>query len=78
VLIGMGAIIMDGVVIEEDCIIGAGALITARTHIPSKSLVMGTPAKVKRMLTETEVQGIKESAANYIRYAQQYVAEQNE
>ncbi len=78
VLIGMGAIIMDGVVIEEDCIIGAGALITARTHIPSKSLVMGTPAKVKRMLTEAEVQGIKESAANYIRYAQQYVAEQNE
>jgi len=78
VLIGMGAIIMDGVEIEEDCIIGAGALITARTHIPSKSLVMGTPAKVKRMLTEAEVQGIKESAANYIRYAQQYVAEQNE
>ncbi len=78
VLIGMGAIIMDGVVIEEDCIIGAGALITARTHIPSKSLVMGTPAKVKRMLTDAEVQGIKESSANYIRYFQQYVAEQNE
>ncbi|MDH3503165.1 MAG: gamma carbonic anhydrase family protein [Nitrospirota bacterium] len=78
VLIGMGAIIMDGVVIEEDCVIGAGALITERIHIPSKSLVMGSPAKVKRLLTEAEVQWIKESAANYIRYAQQYVAEQNE
>lgn len=78
VLIGMGAIIMDGVVIEEDCVIGAGALITERIHIPSKSLVMGSPAKVKRLLTDAELQWIKESAANYIRYAQQYVAEQNE
>jgi carbonic anhydrase/acetyltransferase-like protein (isoleucine patch superfamily) len=78
VLIGMGAIIMDGVVIEEDCIIGAGALITERIHIPPKSLVMGFPAKVKRMLTDVEVQWIKESAANYIRYAEQYVAELNE
>ena len=78
VLIGMGAIIMDEVVIEEDCIIGAGALITERVHIPPKSLVMGSPAKVKRMLTDTEVQWIKESAANYIRYAEQYVEEQNE
>jgi carbonic anhydrase/acetyltransferase-like protein (isoleucine patch superfamily) len=78
VLIGMGAILMDGVVIEEDCVIGAGALITERIHIPSKSLVMGSPAKVTRMLTDAEVRWIKESAANYIRYAQQYVAEQNE
>jgi gamma-carbonic anhydrase len=78
VLIGMGAIIMDGVVIEEDCIIGAGALITERIHIPPKSLVIGFPAKVKRMLTDVEVQWIKESAANYIRYAEQYVAELNE
>jgi len=78
VLIGMGAIIMDGVVIEEDCVIGAGALITERIHIPSQSLVMGSPAKVTRLLTDAEVQWVKESAANYIRYAQQYVAEQNE
>ena len=78
VLIGMSAIIMDGVVIEEDCIIGAGALITERVHIPSKSLVMGSPARVKRLVTDAEIQWIKESAANYIRYAEQYVAEQNE
>ncbi|WNM59910.1 gamma carbonic anhydrase family protein [Candidatus Nitrospira allomarina] len=78
VLIGMGTIIMDGAVIEEDCVIGAGALITRNIHIPSRSLVMGSPAKVKRLLTDAEVQWIKESAANYIRYAQQYVSEQNE
>ena len=78
VLIGMGTIIMDGVVIEEDCIIGAGSLITGNIHIPSRSLVTGSPAKVKRLLTEAEIQWIKESAANYIRYAQQYISEQNE
>lgn len=78
VLVGMGAIIMDGVVIEEDCVIGAGALITEGVHIPPKSLVLGSPAKVKRALTEDEMQWIKQSAANYIHYAQQYVAEQHE
>ena len=78
VLIGMGTIIMDGVVIEEDCIIGAGTLITEGVHIPSKSLVLGSPAKIKRTLTETELTWIKESALNYIRYAQQYVADQVE
>lgn len=75
VLVGMGAIIMDGVIIEEDCIIGAGALITARQHIPPKSLVVGSPAKIKRALTETELQWIKESAQNYVRYAQNYMVD---
>lgn len=78
VLVGMGAIIMDGVVIEENCVIGAGALITEGVHIPPKSLVLGSPAKVKRLLTEDEMQWIKRSAANYMHYAQQYVAEQHE
>lgn len=75
VLVGMGAIIMDGVMIEEDCIIGAGALITARQHIPPKSLVVGSPAKIKRSLTEPELQWIKESAQNYVRYAQNYMVD---
>ena len=75
VLVGMGAIIMDGVVIEEDCIIGAGSLVTERTQIPPKSLVIGSPAKVTRSLNDTEISWIKESAANYSRYAQHYLAE---
>ncbi|MEX0830353.1 MAG: gamma carbonic anhydrase family protein [Nitrospirales bacterium] len=76
VLVGMGAIIMDGVVVEEDCIIGAGSLVTERTQIPPKSLVIGSPAKVKRILTDAEISWIKESATNYSRYAQYYVADQ--
>ncbi len=78
VLVGMGAIIMDGAVIEEDCIIGAGSLVTERTQIPPKSLVIGSPAKVKRALADQEVAWIKESAANYMRYSQYYLADQQE
>jgi len=78
VLVGMGAIIMDGAVVEEDCIIGAGSLVTERTQIPPKSLVIGSPAKVKRTLTDDELSWIKESASNYSRYAQYYLADQQE
>ncbi len=75
VLIGMGSIIMDGAIIEEDCIIGARSLVTEGTVIPSHSLVLGTPARVKRPLNEKEVAWIKESANNYIRYARQYMSD---
>ena len=78
VLIGMGAVIMDGAVIEEDCIVGAGALVTERMHVPSKSLIHGIPARVKRSLTDDELSWIKESALNYIRYAQHYISDQAE
>ncbi len=76
VLVGMGAIIMDGAVVEEDCIIGAGSLVTERTQVPSKSLVIGSPAKVKRFLTDDELLWIKDSASNYSRYAQHYLEDQ--
>ncbi len=76
VLVGMGSIIMDGAVVEEDCIIGAGSLITEHTQIPPKSLVIGSPAKVKRELTDEELLWIKESASNYSRYAQYYISDQ--
>ncbi len=75
VLIGMGAIIMDGASIGEDCIVGAGALVTERTTVPQQSLVVGSPAKVKRPLTIEEVSWIKESAANYVGYAKDYQCE---
>ncbi len=65
-LIGMGAIVMDGTEVGEDSIIGAGALVTAKTIIPPRSLVLGSPAKVKRELSDEEVRGIKESANHYL------------
>lgn len=75
VLIGMGAIIMDGVEIGEDSIVGAGALITEGTIIPPKSLILGSPARVKRPVTDEELAWIKESATNYVRYAREYMTD---
>jgi carbonic anhydrase/acetyltransferase-like protein (isoleucine patch superfamily) len=73
VLIGMGAIIMDGAVIGEDSVVGAGALVTEQTIVPPHSLVLGSPAKVKRSVTAEELAWIKESAENYVKYASQYL-----
>ena len=72
VLIGMGAIIMDGAVIGEDSIVGAGSLVIEDTVVPPNSMVFGSPAKVKRSVTDEELEWIQESAENYVRYAQQY------
>lgn len=73
VLVGMGAIIMDGAVIGEDCIVGAGALVTEGTEVPPTSLILGSPAKVKRPVTAKELAWIRESAQNYVNYARQYM-----
>jgi carbonic anhydrase/acetyltransferase-like protein (isoleucine patch superfamily) len=75
VLIGMGAIVMDGATIGEDSIVGAGALVTEQTKIPPNSLVVGSPAKVKRALSPREINWLKESASNYVEYAKQYLTD---
>lgn len=73
ILIGMGAIIMDGVQVGEDSVVGAGSLVTEGTIVPPRSLVLGSPAKVKRPVTEKELAWIRESAENYVKYARQYL-----
>ncbi len=73
VLVGMGAVLMDGVVVGDDCIIGAGALVTEHTRIPPGSLVIGSPARVTRPLREAELAWLKESAQNYVNYARDYM-----
>ena len=65
-LIGMGVIILDGAKIGSDCIIGAGSLVTKNTIIPDGSLVMGSPAKIKRNLTWEEKIGIVENSNEYV------------
>lgn len=75
VLIGMGAIIMDAAVIGEDSVVGAGALVTEGTIVPAKSLILGSPAKVKRAVTEHELAWIKESADNYVDYTRLYLTD---
>lgn len=65
-LIGMGAVILDGAVIGEQSIIGAHATVTGGTVIPPGSLVLGSPAKVKRALTQEEREGLKAWADKYV------------
>ncbi len=72
VLIGMGAILLDGVKVGDDCIVGAGSLIAPGKEIPSRSLVVGSPAKVVRSLTEEEMASLKASAKHYVTYASEY------
>ncbi|MDH4226157.1 MAG: gamma carbonic anhydrase family protein [Deltaproteobacteria bacterium] len=74
-LIGMGAIILDDAVIAEDSIVGAGALVTEGKKFPPRSLIIGSPAKAVRELTDDEVAKILKSSKNYIEYASHYVKE---
>ena len=69
VLVGMGATILDGAVIGDQCLIGAHALVTAGEKIPPGSLVLGSPAKVVRKLTARERSKLKYWAEKYTRYA---------
>ena len=64
-LVGMGAIVLGGAVIGKNCIIGAGALVTQNTIIPDNSLVLGSPARIKRSLTEEEIQANRHNAEEY-------------
>ncbi len=73
ILVGMGAVIMDGVEIEDYVLVGAGALITPNKKIPSGVLVAGVPAKIVRDLREEEIKLIEESAENYVRYKNEYL-----
>ena len=65
-LIGMGAIVMDTVVVGAGSVVGAGALITAGKIIPPNSLVLGSPAKVVRQVTERERQMIAHGWQEYV------------
>ena len=73
-LIGMRATLMNDAVVGEYSIIGAGAVVTERTVIPPRSLVLGLPARVKRPLTDQEVAGIDEYARRYYEYKETYLA----
>jgi gamma-carbonic anhydrase len=73
VLVGMGAIILDGAEIGPRCIIGAGALITGGKKIPEGSLVLGSPAKVVRQLSREEQDGIKVWATRYVTLSRVYL-----
>ena len=69
VLVGMGATILNGAHISKNCLVGAGALVTENKTFPENSLIIGSPAKAIRELTEEEIASIKENADEYVELA---------
>ncbi len=74
VLIGIGAVVLDGVTIGEGSIVGAGAVVTEGKMIPKRSLVLGVPGRVIKEVTPEQVQWIEENAQSYVVLAQRYLS----
>lgn len=74
-LLGMGSRILDGAVIGEECIVAAGTLVTEGMDVPARSLVMGSPAKVRRPLRDDDLQYLVRFHRNYLEYKETYLAE---
>lgn len=75
VLVGIGAIILDGAVVEDDVVIGAGTLVPPGKHLHSGYLYMGSPARQARPLSAEERAFFSYSAGNYVRLKDQYLQE---
>ncbi|GAA3963506.1 gamma carbonic anhydrase family protein [Allohahella marinimesophila] len=75
ILVGMGAIIMDGAVVPSRVVIGANSLVPPGKELDSDSLYVGSPAQRVRALSASETEYFKYTAANYVRLKDQYLAE---
>jgi carbonic anhydrase/acetyltransferase-like protein (isoleucine patch superfamily) len=73
VLIGMGAMLLNGAEIGEDSIVAAGTLVPEGKAFPPRSMLMGRPAALKRNLTEAEVASIRDYAQRYVGYRKDYM-----
>lgn len=74
VLVGMGAIILDGAVIRRHAFIGAGALVSPGREVGEGELWLGNPAKKVRVLSASEIEGLRYSAQHYVRLKDRYLA----
>jgi carbonic anhydrase/acetyltransferase-like protein (isoleucine patch superfamily) len=77
ILVGMGAIIMDGAVVQDDVFIGAGSLVPPNKTLLSGYLYMGNPIKQARKLKESEADFLKKSAENYVELKNDYLNQKN-
>ena len=75
-LIGIGAIVLDDVRVGTQSLVAAGSLISPGTIIPPHSLVMGSPARVKRALSDEEIAGLDMFWKNYVEYTRMYRSQQ--
>lgn len=72
-LIGMNATIIDGAVIGKESIVGAGSVVTLNKKFPPRSLILGSPAKVVRELSDKEVESLYASAKRYVGFKNEYL-----
>jgi carbonic anhydrase/acetyltransferase-like protein (isoleucine patch superfamily) len=72
-LIGIQSVILNGAKIGRNCLVGAKSIVTEGKEFPDGALILGSPAKVVRMLTPEQIQGLQHSAAHYVANAQRYV-----
>jgi len=77
ILVGMGAIIMDGAIVEDDVVIAAGALVPPGKRLASGFLYAGAPARQKRALSDGEMAYFSYSAGNYVKLKDQHLEELN-
>ncbi|BBU99579.1 carnitine operon protein CaiE [Providencia rettgeri] len=77
VLVGMGSIVIDGAIVEDDVILGANSLVTQGKRLESGYLYTGSPAKAIRKLTDAELSHLRYSANNYVEWKNNYLASDN-
>ena len=70
----MGAVVLNGAKIGKNCLVGAGALVTEGKEFPDGSMIVGSPGKVVRQLTPEQIEGLRQSARNYIQNARRFKA----
>ncbi|WP_105652305.1 gamma carbonic anhydrase family protein [Cronobacter dublinensis] len=78
VLVGMGSIVLDGAIIEDDVMIGAGSLVPQNKRLESGYLYLGSPVKQIRSLKEAEREGLRYSANNYVKWKDEYLAQESQ
>lgn len=78
VLVGMGSILLDGVIVEDDVMIGAGSLVPQHKRLESGFLYLGSPVKQVRPLKEAELEGLRYSANNYVKWKDDYLNQDNQ
>lgn len=71
-LVGIQAVVLNGAKIGKNCLVGAGALVTEGKEFPDGCMILGSPAKAVRQLSEAQIEGLKMSAQHYIDNARRY------
>ena len=74
----MGSILLDGVIVEDEVMIGAGSLVPQNKRLESGYLYLGSPVKQIRPLKKAEIEGLKYSANNYVNWKNDYLDQDNQ